>query len=326
MQIEYYLNSPLRHPNWRHVLAMEGARDPEALRCVRRRRDQALFSLHEFLRDYRRVDEDRDGRARLFARAPGQFYAYELMLERDEQEQRAAYVIEARLLAGQTDEQIAKLTGTLPATVKWYHDWFFHVRDRLANKDWVVQRVLGPAAVRGRRDLSYNVMCKLYGYFGGPIVLDSLLYCTDQSLDPPDNARDVRDFMDKNVAHEVRRRAMLELPGANFDAVGMLELTNAAVRLRELEAEMAAMGASLDRPSYESNVVAIMQQLKWVTGQPRTVAGFETSAAELRADEEFQQLLGELTEQHLEPLQQLTLPSPSRVLERQEDEPHEQTE
>jgi hypothetical protein len=59
---------------------------------------------------------------------PGFYYAHRL---RQDRETDLPAIVEARLLAGQDDQTIAKSIATLPEAIDCYEQLFFHVRDRL---------------------------------------------------------------------------------------------------------------------------------------------------------------------------------------------------
>src|SRR5712692_7415760 len=51
--------------------------------------------------------------------------------------------VEARILAGQTDDEIAQRCSLWPEVVCWYERAFFHIRDRLTAGDWIMTQVIG---------------------------------------------------------------------------------------------------------------------------------------------------------------------------------------
>lgn len=86
----------------------------------------------------------------------------------------------ARILAGQTDQEVAEHCGLCAAAIRWFESLFFCVRDRLRATDWIVSRALGPGLGLGlgyrREDLAGVWMA--FGYFGGPEVLDTVIAVT----------------------------------------------------------------------------------------------------------------------------------------------------
>ena len=49
-------------------------------------------------------------------------------------------IVEARILAGETDAEIGRKLAILPEAVDWYEALFFCVRDRLRLHSWIAQR------------------------------------------------------------------------------------------------------------------------------------------------------------------------------------------
>lgn len=81
-------------------------------------------------------------------------------------------VLQARLLAGESDEIIAAKLGIAPKTVEAYEALHFSVRSRLAARDWIAGKVLGlyPWFAASRAD-RMNLM-RIFGYFAGPMLVD----------------------------------------------------------------------------------------------------------------------------------------------------------
>jgi hypothetical protein len=83
---------------------------------------------------------------------------------------------EARILAGQSDEEIAKRLSLSAESVFWFEAAFFQVRDRLASRDWVILKTIGPGIWVGSPDV-WSVW-KAVAYFGGVAAMDSLITVT----------------------------------------------------------------------------------------------------------------------------------------------------
>jgi hypothetical protein len=80
--------------------------------------------------------------------------------------------VEARLLAGEVFDQIAVKCHSAPEVVEAYHAAFFQVRDRLAT-DYIANVVIGPKRRSGLTGGDIDVLLKIFGYGGGPLVLDA---------------------------------------------------------------------------------------------------------------------------------------------------------
>lgn len=86
---------------------------------------------------------------------------------------RTRWEVEARILARQTDDEIATRTGLAPAVVGWYEVLFFNVRDRLNARDWIICRAIGSGFSVACQDLGQ--VLRAVGYLGGPAALDVML-------------------------------------------------------------------------------------------------------------------------------------------------------
>ena len=103
------------------------------------KRDGTSASVHwikqavKFFKAFERYEDD-DQVARLAQEQPSIFRARELWLNSDLPDRR---VIEALILAGASNEAIARHTGELPETIEAYEALFFNVREKLAHSDYI---------------------------------------------------------------------------------------------------------------------------------------------------------------------------------------------
>jgi hypothetical protein len=136
----------------------------------------------------RRLDDDRVRRARSFRAALGKAGGdlRDRRLARSHEDVHGAYrihhgeprrrgEIEARLLAGQSDEEIAGRVGVEPQVVEAYESLFFNVRDRLESSDWIAFSVFGERLYGGFDAGDIDLAWKILAYHGGPVVLDALI-------------------------------------------------------------------------------------------------------------------------------------------------------
>jgi hypothetical protein len=110
-------------------------------------------------------------------------------------DQLSRLAVEARLLAGQSDEVIAR-RGALPAeVVTVYEAVFFNVRHRLDAADSILFTAIGPRLYAEDGEPAPDVVVKLLAFLGGPPVADALLglidvrsgrstWCWDTCADP----------------------------------------------------------------------------------------------------------------------------------------------
>jgi hypothetical protein len=86
----------------------------------------------------------------------------------------ARLVVEARILARQTSDAIAQLTGIDADVVDAFEAVFFSVRDHIDARDWVAAQAIyrGPG---GQTESRAGAGLKVFAYLGGPSVLDAVI-------------------------------------------------------------------------------------------------------------------------------------------------------
>ncbi len=123
-------------------------------------------------------------------------------------------ILEARILTRETDSEIAKRLGILPAAVDWYEGLFFTVRDRLDCAGWIdktVSSMAGPPPLYGIEPLTEqqrHAAYRTFGYYGGPIMLDHTISAITPRLQPlrPENCAQ---WLDDAARAKVRQAAMM---------------------------------------------------------------------------------------------------------------------
>ena len=80
--------------------------------------------------------------------------------------------VEARLLAGEPIEAIARRCGVPVETVEVYEQLFFNVTDRLENTSYILFCAIGPATYEGFDLDDPGAVLRWFAYMGGPRVLD----------------------------------------------------------------------------------------------------------------------------------------------------------
>ena len=120
---------------------------------------------------------------------------------------RRRWEVEARLLAGQTNAEIADRLGLGGDTVEAYEAIFFAVRDRLAASDWVAACLLGVNLFEGFDAADSELVMKILGYHGGPFVLDAYLDNQQKKGTDPELAVLIRAVPhgDVNSCHTAKR-------------------------------------------------------------------------------------------------------------------------
>ena len=88
--------------------------------------------------------------------------------------------LEARLLAGEPDRDIAGRVGLPPRLVALYHDVFCTCRDRLAASDWVMATFVGAGPTVGFAAGDLGGVWRWVGFVRGSRSLDVLIAATSQ--------------------------------------------------------------------------------------------------------------------------------------------------
>lgn len=299
----------MRHPAWRYERALDllSAR-PEPLRPMKHD-GKWVAEIWHFLQRYDTARTELQ-KSRLFTANPGLYYAYQLYSSPDE---RTRLTIEARILAGMDDESIAELYGTLPSTIAWYEMVFFNVRDRLNSRDWVQRIVLIPAILRGIEGRDEDAAWKLFGYFGGPAVLDALMF----GFKPKEVSDEVWNQLGAFFAGHTQLQIEARLAAAShtveINRYNFADLMSAHARLKDLE--MRGRQEGLPASEYRKNVEAVLATLEVLVGEQPShelqVYRYDKTVAELRAAEQHQLASGKSVA-GLEGLADETFPEPNR--------------
>lgn len=314
--MDVFQADPFLRPYWRHERVLELRQSIPPRRCSRRD-DIWIQGYREFLLHY---DRGMTSRERLLAANPGLFYAHKIQHLR-ESEPETALMIEARLLAGMSYQEIAANVKTYPKTIEWFEKLYFNVIDRLSYHDWIIKSILLPAyeqysdmlaanpvrrkdtrrnkPLRVIREISkphLDMSLKFFAYFGGPLVCD-IMISGFQRHQHVRNADDLSDYFNRQFELQIQRRSVQAAMTFNVNSFNVMELF--AVHSRLLEIQRSGRGAEDKRSEFEKNVGALMKELPWGTGRAgaalhadQPIAKYDEGAAELDADEVIQVGLG----------------------------------
>jgi hypothetical protein len=83
--------------------------------------------------------------------------------------------VEARILAGQSDSEIATRCHLPADVIGTYAEVFFDVRPRLAARGWIAARVIGPGLYCGFSDGDVGALWAMCGWSGGVCVLNAFI-------------------------------------------------------------------------------------------------------------------------------------------------------
>lgn len=260
---QFQLFNPMRPPQWRSDRALSLRENNPPLRPSAYD-DKHVREYSKFLRKYMETRANPDARMSLYPRWPGIFMAQFLHFDADT-EWRA--IVQARLLAGCSFEEIASNLGTLPCVIEWYERLFFNVLDRLECHDYIVKSVLGTALERAanregtitdyQRDLSY----KLFGYFGGPLVLDIIISgFTSGTL--PTSAGDVAPWLNKTIKGLLRSKAAVAAKTFEVNKFNVMQLFELQLATVTQDAQLKELKGTSDT-KLEPIVNALLDQVPW---------------------------------------------------------------
>ncbi len=159
--------------------------------------------------------------------------------------------LEARLLAGQTDEAIAASCGLAATAVAAYHALFFDVRDALDADGFVYGVIMGPEVDARVTEDDEEVLLKLLGYAHGPAMIDAALrYFRDPPVLPV-----CLDGMDGPALAELRQRLRVRVliqtlvtPACDYARLELSSVTAARPPAPEGD-EQAALDPTADGPA-----------------------------------------------------------------------------
>lgn len=198
VNIPYAKYDPIREATWRYdtVKSLLGSS-----KSVRRASfDGYIYKAFKFFRRYKECD--RDDRIGLFVGNEALYYAHSIF---DSSDRDTRIFLEARILARQTDEEIALRLNTLPSVIEWYEALFFNVRDRLNSPDWIRKIIDGPEAARSLDDRGFEVAVKQMAYRHGIPPLEELIAGTDLN-DVITKNDELDDFWDRTINRTMKRR------------------------------------------------------------------------------------------------------------------------
>ncbi len=176
-----------------------------------------------------------------------------------EGEPTARWAVEARLLAGEPIEAIARKTALTPRAVATFEALFFNVADRLENRGYIIH--IGVGLYTTPREPDPGLAWRLFGLLGGPVVLDALI---DGDYGSPDRPEDER------ALDELRLKVAVALKLLPIDATTAPRLIRLYLRLRQ--AELAAEGARRAAEDVLPNIRTMLEELPWIQPNGRSWA------------------------------------------------------
>jgi hypothetical protein len=286
-----------------------------------RRRDGDVWVARatKFIREQESCNTELD-LAYLSERNPTIFWAYDIWYTRDDTGNPVRSEVEARLLADDNVENIARRVATDIEIIEAYERLFFNVRERLADRGYLMHCVLGPAVHLGFQASEYDLVWKLFAILGGPLAVDLMI---DQSVGHarPDRASDLKYFVADVAQNDLRRVAMLALKTLRINNFNAMEIIDKFLKLVELERTGGA-GGGIATEAVKQNVAAMLVSLPFTVGKQLVhvdapaLDRYDDLPAELRYEEVMAISAGqEIPAQDMLHLLAFPVPSPNGSME-----------
>jgi hypothetical protein len=185
-------SDPFAPPEWRWLYACQVH---EQIRTSRRRRSdpdwlQPLLALTEAVNPIGR-------KKRTESVSPELFVAYRLF----EAGGPTRWELEARILARQSNEDIAAAMGLGASVVSDFELNFFNVRNRLSAGDFILLEIVGYLPFAGIREGDFRTLWRYYGFAAGPKMLEIVMAVSQDrplpawAIESAPSQADVDDFV-----------------------------------------------------------------------------------------------------------------------------------
>jgi hypothetical protein len=185
--LEYAANNPFRPADWRWKRAANYLLGQSPRPSIRLDGVAGNHWIRKAVTYKRRYEQAWDGGnvelARLSYSEPDLFwahYAYNGQLQRE--------LLDAHVLTGSDDDEIAARFGLPHSVVAAYEAVFFNVRDRLDQPGYIVHHVINGGLSRPASEITTAGLWKLYGYFFGIHMLQAITSSCVNPIRVPDAA------------------------------------------------------------------------------------------------------------------------------------------
>lgn len=278
----YEAFNPLREIDWRYRRALTLV--VKKRQASKFRDDKYVVQAKRFLTNWN--DLSGEERFCLYPENPGLYHALEIHESADA---RYRTLLEARILARTDFEEIARHSCTMPEAIEWYERLFFNVTDRLDARDYIQRAVIWPAYLNSSGSDCYDGSCKLFGYFGGPVLVDSLTHLV-RIDDKPENISKINEYLERQYIHGITRATAVNVQTMEVNKFNITQLFAIHNNLMDLRTKAEAIDTN--KTDLEKMAGAVLGELSFVAGlsvlqqkQTEVIDKFKTTHAELRADE-----------------------------------------
>ena len=301
--------SPFRPVDWRWLKVKAYRR--LGSRLSRFKIDAHLFEAYCFAEKLDEVEDEMDS-VELCEQNEHIFDAHTFYSDNSKTSHR--WELEARLLAKESYSSIAQKMSLDIETINTYEKIFFNVSDRLENVSWIIHSVVGRSIHVGLTERDFDLLWKMYGYFGGPVMLDMVIRrigIKKQHAESEDEANGLLASALPVQANMNASKAMVINPINNFTAVSAMTVEQT---YRQIEKDSAAGGGI---EVITAGLGKVFNSLYWSTGsgtmKHRTLPlmkDVDSQPVELRASEMLLAATGQTVQNDFEGY---TLPEPEQT-------------
>ena len=282
--LEFRETNPRRPVDWRWQRACYLV---ETNTSLSKHRDDSSIKLAKTFKTAVGNASDENQYISIMDRWPALYEAWNIYQSEDDAEIR--YELEARLLSRQTGAEIASKIAVTPETTALYESLFFHITDRLDVPGYITNVVMGNAIHRGLAQRHYDLLWKMFGYWGGPLVLDHLIYQFNKPI-VPTTKEGVSTFWDDDVKQHLMLKSSLATRMAPINWQTSIEIVNLYMKLVEVERSAGGGAGSGDAAVRVLNNVLL--DMPWgkalhhrTPEQNTEIADYDTRGVGLRAED-----------------------------------------
>ena len=279
-------DNPKRATNWRWQRAVQiDSGGPRASRAMDGEDGFAWIRRASRLkRRYEQAGNRPDMMYRLVQYDRTMFWAHSLWMD---EKAPTRWALEARILAGENNLEIAERLGTDPEIIEAYEAVFFQVREMLHRRDYVVNVVMAEAVTRGLSERQYDLLWKMFAYHGGSHVLDAVI-SKFSPIAKPDGPDGVSQFFQEFAVNTVKHKAAIATLTVPINTHTQLALIESFVKYVEIEKNSENAGKA--HSTIVENIGAMLGALPFKIGTKLDSATekmlpYDDGAAELRNDE-----------------------------------------
>lgn len=244
-------SSPFRRPDWRWQRAVLLRQEK---RNARRRYDDEFVAAALRFQKAQAAWQGPYAHIQLAERWPHLYQAWNVERHGNA---RVRHELQARLLSQQPLEDVAARLSLTVDDVRWYRQIFFQVEDRLKATGYIVHVVFGENFIR-MREGDYATLWKFFGYFMGPLVLDTIVNRVNGATRPRD-VSGVQTLLSDDLRQVILMQASLAARTLNVNSFNQLQVLE--IYQKYLEIEKLANG-SASSAQFLASVSALVQGLE----------------------------------------------------------------